>query len=43
VPVVGAGIRAVGRPLLGLNRLHAASLGDVAPALAPPRPSDDAG
>ncbi|MEE8602361.1 hypothetical protein [Euzebya tangerina] len=38
VPVLAAGVRAVGRPLLGLDELRDARLGPVQPDLGPPRP-----
>lgn len=36
MPVLGAGVRAAARPLLGLDRLRDARLGTAAPYLTPP-------
>ncbi len=38
IPLLASGVRAAGRPLLGLDRLRDARLGDVAPFLTPPPP-----
>jgi hypothetical protein len=39
IPLLAAGVRAAGRPLLGLDRLRDARLGDAVPLLVPPAPS----
>ncbi|CAN5118610.1 hypothetical protein BH23ACT9_BH23ACT9_15220 [soil metagenome] len=36
LPLLGAGVRAAGRPLLGLDRLRDARLGETVPYLTPP-------
>lgn len=44
VPVLGAGVRAAGRPLLGLDVLREARLDGAVPYLTPPpaiRPGED--
>ncbi|MGI9017110.1 MAG: hypothetical protein ACR2HR_08420 [Euzebya sp.] len=36
LPILGAGVRAAGKPLLGLERLRDARLDNVPPYLVPP-------
>lgn len=38
VPILGAGVRAAGRSLIGIEELRQARLGPAAPHLAPPPP-----
>lgn len=42
VPLLAPGVRAAGRPLLGLGRLRDARIGDVPPAVEPPPPTTSA-
>ena len=42
VPLLGGGLRAVGKGLLGLDQLHDADLQGAPARIAPPRPSDPA-